>query len=233
MSAAQGLVLELLAGGLSRRAIGQAIGRNDRLIGYVEKGQKPGENLAGALAELRDRLAGGASRDELRAPVTAAPARRQRVDRATGELTPARVRHRGTIDTGRSMTATSKLQATRNGARSLASVIAEADARGQRLAATLTLAKRAKSKPEGSSGAKRRRGVPQGPTPAVRRRKRSHGDTIELGDIEPADLLGMVDDYGGDVTTALVAYAYESGAISGDGPEASAAEVVSVELRAY
>jgi hypothetical protein len=84
--------LRLIAGGMSRKQIGSSIGRNDRLIGYVEKGVKPGHNLVPSLQQLAGELE---ARREAGVPPRrgeVVPVRRRRGRRGRGQGGAQRVR---------------------------------------------------------------------------------------------------------------------------------------------
>ena len=110
MSATSRELIEMLTGqGLSKRAIGRAIGRDSSLISQVSKGSKPGANLQGSLDELRRRLEAG----QRVQPVTE-PARRTK---ASGAV--ARVRRKTVISGQTWASGNVKRQAAANGSRSL------------------------------------------------------------------------------------------------------------------
>lgn len=47
------IINELVAGGMSKSAIGRAIGRDSSLVSQISKGAKPGTNLRGALEQIQ------------------------------------------------------------------------------------------------------------------------------------------------------------------------------------
>lgn len=110
-------LIELLTGqGVSKRAIGRAIGRDSSYVSQVARGIKPGEGLTDALDELRRRLDAG----QAVAPVTA-PARRTK---ASGEA--ARVRRKTIVGGDSWATGNVKKQAAGSGARSLLRILRDA-----------------------------------------------------------------------------------------------------------
>lgn len=130
------IVRELLDLGLSRRAIGQAIGRNDRLIGYVEKGVKPGANLRGSLEALRAQVKGAptpAARRSIARDVTL-PEPSRRVTKAGRE---ARVRAPIRRKAAKWGTSTVKRQAVQGGSRALYDDILKAADKGRKVAFTI------------------------------------------------------------------------------------------------
>lgn len=127
MSTSRELVAELLGMGQSRRSIGRAIGRNDRLIGYVETGAKPGKDLAESLQALKDQLGGAA----VSVPE---PPRRQ-----TAGNRVARVRQARTVDRGSWTNTKLGKQAARNtGGESLRPQLGKAADAGATVAVTVT-----------------------------------------------------------------------------------------------
>lgn len=213
MSASQEIIVELLGRGMSRKAIGRAISRNDRLIGYVEKGQKPGENLAGALAELRARLDAGEG-SPARPPTVGEPARRVHTD-AHGRTVPVRVRRARTI-TGRSgqwSTTTLRRQAVKGGGGGVRHALEAAAKRGQDVAITV-----------GVTGAAAINGTSGG------RIVGGEGATMELG--PASQVLADLDQrYGGDFTMMSMAELSAAGFVSFQGDPHGAA--ASIEVRTY
>lgn len=136
---ARDLVLQLRAMGMSNRAIGREIGRNDRLIKYVADGDKPGTNLEAALRGLVEKKGGNEA-----AVVPAVPRRRD------GSGRTAKVRRKTFYAGGRTVRV--KAGAIKSGAKSLNARLAEAAAAGARVAFTVTFNKHARlSKSDGTS----------------------------------------------------------------------------------
>lgn len=204
----QELVRELLGLGLSRREIGRQLGRNDRLIGYVESGAKPGANLEVSLAALRDRLAG--------AGAAASPPPPPRRTTAGGRV--ARVRAPATRGASRWSSTTSKRQGTSSGARPVAKAIARAADNGAAMAFTLTVAPGVSVAKSGKRGGPIRGGKAQ---------------EVRIGEgregLDADEWTERVEAAGGDVTQAVADYLNESGraeSISRD-------DIYSVELSTW
>lgn len=180
----------LKAAGVSYKAIGAALGRNDSLIGQIARGIKPGRNLEAAAAELRRQVEanGWTKPDRLRLPE--APRRRQKVRQA--------VRHGGQ----RWSTAQAKRQATASGAHQLAGIIDDAAASGRKVALRLTVDPRAVFKQ--SPGRKVKGG-----------RGRRAAQEVKLGNggagIDAASLVELMDATGGDVREAIAEWCVMSG----------------------
>ena len=120
MSESTDLIRELIEGGLNYADIGGALGRNRSLIRQVGIGAKPGNNLREALAELRERLAGGGDITYMRTHESVtAPPRRQ-----TAEGRPARTRRRQAYAGEHYTTTLTKQQGARGGARAAGRVLA-------------------------------------------------------------------------------------------------------------
>ncbi|MGW4204997.1 hypothetical protein [Streptomyces sp. NPDC004726] len=111
--------------GMSNRAIGREIGRNDRLVKYVADGQKPGKNLVESLRGLVAQKGGDTS-----AVVPTAPRR------TTASGAPARVRRRTRWASGRTVRV--KAQAVKGGAKAIMARLIAAAAAGDRCAFTVT-----------------------------------------------------------------------------------------------
>ncbi|MBT2400627.1 hypothetical protein [Streptomyces sp. ISL-100] len=130
MSEAQDLVLRLRAAGMSNRAIGREIGRNDRLIKYVADGDKPGNNLVESLRALAAKRGGDTA-----ATVPQAPRRK------TAKGATAKVRRKSRWAAGRTVKV--KAQAVKSGAKAVMARLHQAAIDGDRVAFTLTFDKRA------------------------------------------------------------------------------------------
>ncbi|MFJ8188097.1 hypothetical protein [Streptomyces sp. NPDC096105] len=131
MSEARDLILQLRAAGMSNRAIGREIGRNDRLIKYVADGEKPGRNLVESLRALAAKRGGDQA-----ATVPEAPRRKG----ATGA--PAKVRRRTRWAQGRTVKV--KQQAVKNGAKAIVARLDAAAAAGDRVAFTVVYGRNVK-----------------------------------------------------------------------------------------
>ncbi|MFK0150420.1 hypothetical protein ACIQUZ_35615 [Streptomyces griseus] len=131
MSEAQALVLQLRAAGMSNRAIGRELGRNDRLIKYVADGDKPGANLVEGLRGLVAKRGGDTS------AVVAQPERRKT---AAGAV--AKVRRKTQWAGGRTIKV--KRQAVKAGAKAINGKLDQAAGAGKRVAFTVTFDRKAK-----------------------------------------------------------------------------------------
>lgn len=209
MSTSQELVRELIGRGMSRRAIGQAIGRNDRLIGFAESGAKPLGDLVPALSELRARLEAGEAPAAARRPVSApVPPRTTQAGKV------ARVRKPRTI-TGRSgqwSTTTMRHQAARAGSKGAVHPLEAAAKAGHKVAVTVSTNRRASV--NSTSGS----------------RAHGHGVEMELGPAA-AVLAAVNGQYGGDFTAYAMARLTSAGHLTVTGDPSAAVE--SIELRSY
>jgi transcriptional regulator with XRE-family HTH domain len=88
MPSSREAVTELRGAGYSRREIAGMVGRSERAIGQIERGEKPYRNLEGTLSDLA-RRAGETPRD-VAAPIR--PGAQETARRTTAEGGPARVR---------------------------------------------------------------------------------------------------------------------------------------------
>lgn len=131
MSDAQRLVLQLRGMGMSNKAIGREISRNDRLIKYIADGDKPGNNLVEALRGLVAKKGGDQA-----ATVPAAPRRVTKSGRV------AKVRRATKWAGGRTVKV--KAQAVKGGSKSINARLAQAAADGARVAFTVTFDRKAK-----------------------------------------------------------------------------------------
>ncbi|MEV6478025.1 hypothetical protein [Streptomyces sp. NPDC051657] len=131
MSEAQDIVLRLRGMGMSNRAIGRELGRNDRLIKYVADGDKPGNNMVEGLRGLLAKKGGDAS------AVVAQPERRKNAAGMT-----AKVRRKTKWAGGRTIKV--KRQAVKAGAKAIVARLSEAADQGHRVAFTVTFDRKAK-----------------------------------------------------------------------------------------
>lgn len=211
MSESGELVRELLGLGMSRRGIGQAIGRNDRLIGYVEKDVKPGENLRDSLRELRDRLTGGVSKAEAVRDVPE-PSRRTVRGRPTNVRKPAT--RKGTSW----QTSTIKRQAVRSGGKGLMHSIGDAADDGRELAVTVSFDK-GMNVLSGGSGKRGRPG-------------RGGSVELKLGDAE--DVFDRIESqYDGEPAAFLAAVLMQHGYVSAETPGDVVGHMTAVEVRGW
>ncbi|MFD8943339.1 hypothetical protein ACFV00_15240 [Streptomyces californicus] len=138
MSEAQALVLQLRGMGMSNRAIGREMNRNDRLIGFVADGKKPAENLVEPLRALVAKRGGDTS------VVVPTPERRK-----TKAGTDAKVRRKTQWAGGRTVRV--KRQAVKAGAKAINNKLDQAAGAGKRVAFTVTFDRKAKlSKSDGT-----------------------------------------------------------------------------------
>lgn len=153
------LLTELLGRGMTKRAIGRAIGRDSSLLSQVASGRKPGTNLASSLAALRDTLDGAVGATPVAEPRVQAPARR-----LTAKGTAARVRGRTTVSGRGDAWSVTKLgrAAARGKGAAFGRVLDRASESGQPVAVTLSFGKDARV--HGSSGGRNRNADAKGVT---------------------------------------------------------------------
>lgn len=150
MATSRELIEALRARGVSNQAIATALGRDRSTISQVARGVKPGANLTGSLAELRDRLAQVDNPDRAaRAAQVAPPARRQ-----TAAGKPARVRRPTTHKAGHSTTSTVKRQGAQHGAKGVGRALAGAIEDGATVAVTIKFSRAVTVSPPDSRGRK-------------------------------------------------------------------------------
>lgn len=198
---ARDLILQLRSSGMSNRAIGAALNRNDSLISQIARGKKPGANLVDSLSALVQKRAG---KD---VPVPE-PERRK-----TARGTTAKVRRKTKFAQGRTIKV--KRQAVKSGAKSIANRIAEAAARGERIAFTVTYGPNARlSKSDG--------------TPIPPDAKEQTTDVAGGGNGFPAAYWQQkITDAGGDVGAALSAWLVDANRL------ASPVAPIGIELRVW
>lgn len=172
------LIIQLRGLGMSNRAIGAALSRNDSLISQIARGKKPGDNLESSLAALVRARQGEAV--EVPAP--------ERRKNAAGRV--AKVRRKTTYAQGR--TARVRQQAVKSGSKPIMKVVDEAARVGGHLAFTIRFGRNARlTKSDGT------------PIPPTGREQEA-----ELGyggaGFPAATVQQLVADAGGDVAAALV-----------------------------
>lgn len=223
---AQSYVQELKAAGLSNRAIGRIVGRNDRYIGYIANGDKPGDQIRSALAAAADAVRAERSAGRPLDVAELAAATPQAERRKTKAGTQARVRRRASAAGGHYRTASVRAGGARNGARSLLPTLRYGAARGWRASITVRLrltgiieAGPAEYQPNHWTDFK----------PSER--------MMETATSGPASFyLGEATNHGGNVTAALLSILEDEQKIAYDPeyvPEEIVSEVLWIEIRTY
>lgn len=177
MSASQDIIVRLHAEGMSYKAIGELIGRNDSLVGQIARGLKPGNNLTASLEAVERNRHGG----NVAVP---APERRKnakgqeaQVRRPTGKGRTVVVRSPGTI---------------KKGAKSVHNRLVRAAADGQMTAWTVVF-------PVGTQ-------VGKYPGKVGHHANAQLANAADFGNIPAADMEALVLAHGGNVGAALVAH---------------------------